>query len=404
MKSTYDIIAKSVDGIQGSLDFGPGCVHSRAALYDYDRDVYIKSFSDESLFRNIFGRSGSLVSSALHVLECKIGGFPCDAKIPSKEEIIDVTSSNYEDGTFWGDQIGWIYGSTSEDILTGLVQHSRGWRSVYCSPLRPAFQGSSPPSGTDALVWRKRLASGVTRILLTKYSPFLGGQKGLKFLQRIGYIIVCGRPSKSTVIFIYATLQALCLLNGKSVFPKLSDPAIFPCILVFISLYFNQYMENVWMGLGLRGWWNSERMSMLLCVSSWLVGSHEAYLGFLSGRDTVFVVTPKHMESNQSPDGKYTSFSFNPSILFIPPSVVVIVNALGVAEGMRRIKEKGMEELDANCGHLFCACWVLACLEPICRGLVRVGREGGMPLMLLLKAGACVAVMMCCCSSLFSNN
>ncbi|KAE8659658.1 Cellulose synthase A catalytic subunit 8 [Hibiscus syriacus] len=41
-------------------------------------------------------------------------------------------------------KIEWIYGSVTEDILTGFKMHCRGWRSIYCMPLRPAFKGSAP--------------------------------------------------------------------------------------------------------------------------------------------------------------------------------------------------------------------------------------------------------------------
>ncbi|RVW38867.1 hypothetical protein CK203_073624 [Vitis vinifera] len=32
------------------------------------------------------------------------------------------------------DQIGWLYGITTEDILTGMTIHAKGWRSTYCQP------------------------------------------------------------------------------------------------------------------------------------------------------------------------------------------------------------------------------------------------------------------------------
>ena len=37
-------------------------------------------------------------------------------------------------------QCGWVYGSVTEDIVTGYLLHVRGWRSVYCMPARPAFK------------------------------------------------------------------------------------------------------------------------------------------------------------------------------------------------------------------------------------------------------------------------
>lgn len=55
-------------------------------------------------------------------------------------DVILVISCGYEDNSEWGKEIGWIYGSITEDIVTGMVMHTRGWRSIYCSPPRPAFK------------------------------------------------------------------------------------------------------------------------------------------------------------------------------------------------------------------------------------------------------------------------
>lgn len=48
-------------------------------------------------------------------------------------------------------QVGWIYGSVIEDIVTGFKMHCRGWRSIYCIPARPAFKGSGPINLSDRL-------------------------------------------------------------------------------------------------------------------------------------------------------------------------------------------------------------------------------------------------------------
>ncbi|KAJ6709176.1 X-BOX TRANSCRIPTION FACTOR-RELATED [Salix koriyanagi] len=67
------------------------------------------------------------------------------------KEAIHVISCGYEDKTEWGKEIGWIYGSVTEDILTGFKMHCHGWRSVYCMPKRPAFKGSAPINLSDRL-------------------------------------------------------------------------------------------------------------------------------------------------------------------------------------------------------------------------------------------------------------
>lgn len=66
-------------------------------------------------------------------------------------EAINVISCFYEDKTEWGSRVGWIYGSVTEDVVTGYRMHNRGWRSIYCVTKRDAFRGTAPINLTDRL-------------------------------------------------------------------------------------------------------------------------------------------------------------------------------------------------------------------------------------------------------------
>lgn len=46
-------------------------------------------------------------------------------------------------------QVGWVYGSVTEDILTGQRIHSAGWRTALLDTEPPAFLGSAPTGGTS---------------------------------------------------------------------------------------------------------------------------------------------------------------------------------------------------------------------------------------------------------------
>jgi cellulose synthase/poly-beta-1,6-N-acetylglucosamine synthase-like glycosyltransferase len=74
---------------------------------------------------------------------------PLDASTVA--EAINVISCFYEDKTEWGGRVGWIYGSVTEDVVTGFRMHNRGWRSVYCVTKRDAFRGTAPINLTDRL-------------------------------------------------------------------------------------------------------------------------------------------------------------------------------------------------------------------------------------------------------------
>jgi cellulose synthase/poly-beta-1,6-N-acetylglucosamine synthase-like glycosyltransferase len=118
-----------------------------------------------------------------------------------------------------------IYGSTTEDVLTGMKIHGRGWRSVQYSPReRPAFLGSFPTAIEDILKMRRRWSTGFLEILLGADSPltaFWASSAKLSLMQRLLYIYAV--TSMSAVIAIpmtvYALLPAASLLLARPLYP-----------------------------------------------------------------------------------------------------------------------------------------------------------------------------------------
>lgn len=168
------------------------------------------------------------------------------------KEAIHVISCGYEDKTEWGkevccmtfsfsfrhhirvawillniqvrNQVGWIYGSVTEDILTGFKMHCHGWRSVYCMPKRPAFKGSAPINLSDRLHQVLRWALGSVEIFLSKHCPiWYGYGGGLKWLERFSYINSVVYPWTSIPLLVYCTLPAICLLTGKFIVPEVRN-------------------------------------------------------------------------------------------------------------------------------------------------------------------------------------
>lgn len=117
-------------------------------------------------------------------------------------------------------QIGWMYGSLTSDILTGLKMHARGWRSIYCMPFLPAFKAISPISLSDRLNQLLQWAIGSVEILLSRHCPVWYAYGGkLKLLQRIAYINATIYPLTSIPLVIYCTVPAVCLVTGKFIVP-----------------------------------------------------------------------------------------------------------------------------------------------------------------------------------------
>ena len=118
-------------------------------------------------------------------------------------------------------QIGWIYGSVTEDILTGFKMHARGWRSVYCMPKRPAFKGSAPINLSDRLNQVLRWALGSVEILFSRHCPVWYGYGGrLKWLERFAYVNTTIYPVTAIPLLMYCTLPAVCLLTNKFIIPQ----------------------------------------------------------------------------------------------------------------------------------------------------------------------------------------
>lgn len=185
-------------------------------LEGYD-ELEKSSLMSQKNFEKRFGTSPVFITSTL----MENGGVPEGTNPTSLiKEAILVISCGYEEKTEWGKEIGWIYGSVTDDILTGFKMHCRGWRFVYCSPTRPAFKGSAPLNLSDRLRQVLRWALGSIEIFFSRHSPLWYGYGGkLKWLERLAYINTTVYPFTSIALLAYCTLPAVCLLTGKFIVP-----------------------------------------------------------------------------------------------------------------------------------------------------------------------------------------
>lgn len=149
-------------------------------------------------------------------------------------------------------QIGWIYGSVTEDILTGFKMHARGWRSIYCMPKRPAFKGSAPINLSDRLNQVLRWALGSVEILLSRHCPIWYGYGGrLKWLERFSYVNTTIYPLTAIPLLMYCTLPAVCLLTNKFIIPQVRFMTKLISFHVLISIF---WYGTYWFS------WSSPRM------------------------------------------------------------------------------------------------------------------------------------------------
>ncbi|KAJ6707194.1 X-BOX TRANSCRIPTION FACTOR-RELATED [Salix viminalis] len=396
----FDVNMKGLDGIQGPVYVGTGCVFNRQALYGYgppslpslrkgkdssscfscccpskkkpaqdpaeiyrdakredlnaaifnlkeidNYDEHERSMLVSQLsFEKTFGLSSVFIESTL----MENGGVPESANSSTLiKEAIHVIGCGYEEKTEWGKEIGWIYGSVTEDILSGFKMQCRGWRSIYCMPARPAFKGSAPINLSDRLHQVLRWALGSVEIFFSRHCPLWYGFGGgrLKWLQRLAYINTIVYPFTSLPLIAYCTIPAVCLLTGKFIIPTLSNLASMLFLGLFISIILTAVLELRWSGVGIEDLWRNEQ-----------------FWPMIQNLGELYMV-------------KWTT-------LLIPPTTLLIINIVGVVAGFSDALNKGYEAWGPLFGKVFFAFWVILHLYPFLKGLM--GRQNRTPTIVVL--------------------
>ncbi|KAG8044381.1 hypothetical protein GUJ93_ZPchr0050g33540 [Zizania palustris] len=359
----FDINMKGLDGIQGPIYVGTGCVFRRQALYGYDAPkqkslhrgpancwpkwcICCCCFGDrkskkktmkpkaEKKKRSFFKRAENQspaytlgeIEEGAPVAENEKAGIVNQEKLEKKfgqssvfvastllenggtlksaspasllKEAIHVISCGYEDKTDWGKEIGWIYGSVTEDILTGL----------------------------RCIAMVLRWALGSVEIFFSNHCPlWYGYGGGLKCLERFSYINSIVYPFTSIPLLAYCTLPAICLLTGKFITPELTNVASLWFMALFICIFATGILEMRWSGVGIDDWWRNEQFWVIGGVSSHLFALFQGLLKVIAGIDTSFTVTSKGGDDEEFSE----LYTFKWTTLLIPPTSLLLLNSLG---------------------------------------------------------------------------
>ncbi|WJX87210.1 Cellulose synthase A catalytic subunit 3 [UDP-forming] [Trifolium repens] len=367
-----------IEGVEGTGFSGTGFSGTRfsgtgfSGSGFYDEKTLLTPQKSLEMLQNRFGQSIVFVVST----EMENGGVPQSATPETLlKEAIHVISCGYEDKSEWGTEIGWIYGSVTEDILTGFKMHARGWRSIYCMPKRPAFKGSAPINLSDRLNQVLRWALGSVEILFSRHCPIWYGYGGrLKWLERFAYINTTIYPVTAIPLLMYCTLPAVCLLTNKFIIPQISNLASIWFISLFLSIFATGILEMRWSGVGIDEWWRNEQFWVIGGVSAHLFAVFQGLLKVLAGIDTNFTVTSKASDE----DGDSAElYMFKWTTLLIPPTTLLIINLVGVVAGISYAINSGYQSWGPLFGKLFFAFWVIVHLYPFLKGLM--GRQNRTP-------------------------
>ncbi|KAI6672790.1 hypothetical protein NL676_000696 [Syzygium grande] len=334
----FEYLGRGIVGLQGPFYAGTGCFHRRKVIYgSWPHDMKTKDrgltsngelTKEKSL--NGFGGSKQFINSATHTLHGN-SDHPKDLS-SSLEAAGQVASCAYEYNTNWGKKIGWMYGSTTEDILTGLAIHTKGWRSLYCSPNPPAFLGCAPSGGPASMTQQKRWATGLLEVLASKKSPIYGTLFGhLHFRQCLAYLWLLIWALRSIPEFLYALLPAYCIMTNSHFLPKGQEPAILIPAAIFVIYNLYCLYEYFITDLSIREWWNNHRMQRITSACAWSFGLLSVVLKLLGLSETAFEVTKK--EQSASSDGTNAElgrFTFDESPVFIPGTALLLVHLTAI--------------------------------------------------------------------------
>ncbi|XP_020238378.1 cellulose synthase-like protein H1 [Cajanus cajan] len=385
-------IGGGVSGLQGVFYSGTNCLSRRKIIYGLSPHHQIQNTKMDhaittgksSEMKAIFGTSKVLVESATDALEGKTLS-PNNNLCNSLEAAREVASCEYDYGTAWGKQVGWIYGSTSEDVLTGLKIHNKGWRSEVCSSDRIGFMGCSPQNTLNVMGQQKRWASGLGDILLSKHSPIFGTLFGkLQFTECIAYLYITSWALRSIPEICYAALSAYCIITNSHFLPKEFGQWIPVMLLVIYNI--STLVEYLKTGLSFRTWWNNQRMIRIITMNAWFFGFLSIILKRLRISDPVFEITKKDQPaSNEDDNENIGRFTFNESAVFVPGTTILLIQLIALFTKLLGWQPVVRSGHGSGVGEMFCSSYLVICYWSFLKGLFLKGKYG-IPLSTICKS------------------
>nr|GMC70593.1 cellulose synthase-like protein H1 [Ipomoea batatas] len=399
-KILYHRIGRANAGIQGSFYDGTGCFHRRKAIYGLSPNdtATAEKLTDDDL-QKTYGKSKVFITSAVTTLSGSLNSETWYSSVLSHslEAASQVASCGYEFGTTWGHNIGWRYGSVTEDILTGMGIQRMGWKTGFCVVEPAGFLGCTPSTGLGSLNQMKRWASGHTEILFSMKCPIFAALFGnLQFRQCLAYMFVMLWPVRPIFELCYAFLPPYCLISNSHFLPKGNEVAIVIPASIFIiyNLYtLWEYMEEK---ESIRAWWNNQRMWRIMSSASWLFGFLTVMFKRLGFSETVFEVTKKDQDHTQD-EKSNTGFTFDHSPFFVPGTTILLVNMAALFVGLLRFTQGKAEW---GVGEVICSLWIILMFWAFLKGLFGSGKDG-IPWSTILKSGALGFLLLHCCNCVY---
>ncbi|KAI9119629.1 hypothetical protein K1719_009505 [Acacia pycnantha] len=338
LRSAYKVLFKGMDGLEGPVLCGTCFYAKRAALWgNYST---FKDNIDLVQLQQQFGSSNEFIKSLYKNYTPYLVDGTTHALL--QQDIKLLASCDYETSSKWGQEVGFLYASVVEDVVTGFFMHCNGWRSVFYDPPKAQFMGSAATNLNDLLIQGTRWSSGLIEIALSKFCPLIYGPCNMSLLQRFCCAEMTIFPLYCLPICYLATIPQLCLLHGIPLYPKVSDPYFFIFAFIFLSAHCKHLQEVLTTGGSFHKYINEQRMWMIRSTSCHLYGFLNAILNTLNLKKSTFLLTNKEEEDDDK-DQKTTlyqmdKFDFRTTHMFLVPMLVFLsINVSCFIGGLCRI-------------------------------------------------------------------
>lgn len=368
MRSLFTVQWQGMDGLNGPVLSGTGFYIKRVSLCG--------KFSDKGTdlieLGQYFGSSNELIKSLnQNYIRSNVEN--------NGRALLEGTrllaSCNYEIGTQWGQEVGFLYDSVVEDYLTGFILHYNGWTSVFCEPSRPQFLGTAATNLNDVLIQGSRWSSGLFENGISKYCPLIDGPFRMSLLQSMCFAELTYYPLYCLPLWCFATIPQLALIDGTTLYPKVSDPYFLVFLFIFLSALSKHLLEVLISGGTTYQWINEERIWMIKSVTCHLYGCLDAVMKKFGIREANFLPTNKVEDNEQIALYQMDKFNFRASNIFLVPILALLtLNISSFTVGAYRVVSLG--DWDSMLIQLILSAYIIALNYPIVEGLV-IRRDKG---------------------------
>ncbi|VAI87738.1 unnamed protein product [Triticum turgidum subsp. durum] len=341
----FDGTLRALDGMQGPIYVGTGCLFRRITVYGFDPP------------------------------RINVGG-PCFPRLAGL-----FAKTKFEKKTGWGKEIGWVYDTVTEDVVTGYRMHIKGWRSRYCSIYPHAFIGTAPINLTERLFQVLRWSTGSLEIFFSKNNPLFGSTY-LHPLQRVAYINITTYPFTAIFLIFYTTVPALSFVTGHFIVQRPTTMFYVYLGIVLSTLLVIAVLEVKWAGVTVFEWFRNGQFWMTASCSAYLAAVCQVLTKVIFRRDISFKLTSKLPSGDEKKDPYADLYVVRWTPLMITPIIIIFVNIIGSAVAFAKVLDGEWTHWLKVAGGVFFNFWVLFHLYPFAKGIL--GKHGKTPVVVLV--------------------